>query len=82
MCTEYKLEDYSSNDYSNFMNNLSQVSPQYTTLEGWKCDISGISSFDDLPENAKKYVEYLQGILNTKIRIVSIGPERNQIIKL
>ena len=82
VCTEYKLEDYSSNDYSNFMNNLSQVSPQYTTLEGWKCDISGISSFADLPENAKKYVEYLQGILNTKIGIVSIGPERNQIIKL
>ena len=82
MCTEYKLDDYSSNDYSNFMNNLSAVSPQYTTLEGWKCDISGISSFKNLPENAKKYVEYLQEILNTKIGIVSIGPERNQIIKL
>ena len=64
------------------LDNLNDVSPKYKTLQGWKCDISKISSFNDLPMNAKKYVQYLEEVLNTKIGIISIGPERNQIIKL
>ena len=82
VCVEYKLENMISNDYSCFMNRLNEISPIYETLKGWECNISKISSFNELPDNAKKYVQYLEGLLNTKITIISIGPERNQIIKI
>ena len=78
----HSLSQALSNDYSCFMNRLNEISPIYETLKGWECNISKISSFNELPDNAKKYVQYLEGLLNTKITIISIGPERNQIIKI
>ena len=78
----YKLDSNESNDYSNFMNHLDKVSPIYKRLDGWEGDISKIKTFKDLPKNAKQYIDYLESFLNTKITIISIGPERNQIIKI
>ena len=51
-------------------------------MDGWNCDIANINAFKNLPMNAQKYVEYLQKVLNVKVKIISIGPERNQIIQL
>jgi len=81
VCTQYKLDDSISNDYSNFMHNLDSVSPIYETINGWGSNIENAKLFTDLPENAQKYVEYLQELLEVKIKIVSIGPKRNQIIE-
>ena len=64
------------------MNNLEYVQPVYKEFKGWKCDISTINGYNDLPENAKKYIEYIQNLLNAKITIISIGPKRNQVIEL
>ena len=82
VCTQYKLDDSISNDYSNFMHNLDSVSPIYETINGWGSNIENAKLFTDLPENAQKYVEYLQELLEVKIKIVSIGPKRNQIIEI
>lgn len=59
---------------------LYQAEPVYTYLDGWKCDISAISSYDNLPEEAKCYVDFVETQLNLPITMVSIGPERNQIL--
>ena len=71
-----------SNDYSEFMNSLDDVNPIYKELKGWNCDISNVKSYNELPTNAKHYIEYIQNILDTKITIISVGPKRNQVIEL
>ena len=82
ICTSYKNNQIESNDYSEFMNDLENVQPIYKEFKGWTGDISSASSYDELPENAKIYIQYIQELLNTKIKIISIGPKRNQVIEL
>tara|TARA_B100001057_G_C22556464_1_gene835484 strand:+ start:18 stop:506 length:489 start_codon:yes stop_codon:yes gene_type:complete len=82
ICTDYSFKDLKSKDYSDFMNNLDSAIPKYETLPGWNCDISKIKNFKDLPSNAKNYIKYLESLLNCDIKIISVGPNRNQVIKL
>ena len=56
------------------------LEPVYETHKGWKQDITGITVYDKLPENAKKYLERLEELLETPISIVSVGPDREQTI--
>jgi adenylosuccinate synthase len=51
-----------------------------TTMPGWKCDISGARKWEDLPEAAQKYVEYVEKAIGCRITYVSVGPERDSII--
>jgi adenylosuccinate synthase len=48
----------------------------------WEGDISGITSYDDLPNNAKSYIQYVSDIAKVKISLVSVGSRRNQTIHL
>ena len=57
-----------------------QVEPIYETLEGWKTSTKGINKFDDLPENAKKYVKKIETFINAKILSISTSPERKDTI--
>ena len=82
VCTAYKNNKNESNDYSEFMNSLDDVNPIYKEFKGWNCDISNVKSYNELPTNAKHYIEYIQNILDTKITIISVGPKRNQVIEL
>ena len=52
----------------------------YDELDGWKEDITQIKNYEDLPENCKKYVEYIENKLKCKISMISVGPERSQNI--
>ena len=57
-----------------------QVEPIYETLEGWKTSTKGFNNFDDLPENAKKYVKRIETFINVKISSISTSPERKDTI--
>ena len=59
---------------------LRECKPVYATLSGWKQDISGCKTYDELPENAKKYVEFIEKEVGVPIVIVSTGPDKNQTI--
>ncbi len=59
---------------------LNKAKPVLTYLDGWKCDISGIKNYADLPENAKKYVEFVEEKLGYPVTLVSNGPKRDDII--
>lgn len=59
---------------------LEKAKPVYKVLPGWKCDIRGISKYEDLPENARNYVEFIEKEIGYPITIVSNGPKRNEII--
>ena len=60
---------------------LFHAKPVYVELPGWKdVDITGCRSYDELPENARKYVEYIEEITGVRASIVSVGPDRDQTI--
>tara|TARA_B100001250_G_scaffold407705_1_gene428896 strand:+ start:724 stop:2016 length:1293 start_codon:yes stop_codon:yes gene_type:complete len=57
-----------------------KVKPVYKTFEGWKSSTAGIKKFDELPKNAKTYINELQNFIETKISCISTSPERNDTI--
>ncbi len=59
---------------------LNRAKPVYTYLDGWKCDISGIRRYEDLPENARRYVEFVEQQIGCPITMISNGPKRDDII--
>lgn len=79
ICVSYdiggsKTEDFPTTQY------LETAKPVYITMPGWKENITSITRFNDLPENAKNYVLKIEELVKTKIKYVSVGPERNQLI--
>lgn len=70
--------DYGPIDYQTF--NTSDM--KYIEMEGWKSSTVGITNYDELPENAKKYIKTIEEISKTKVVMISTGPSRDQIIVL
>jgi len=56
------------------------LDPIYETMDGWKQNISEIKNYDDLPENAKKYIKRLEELIGVKISIISVGADRDETI--
>lgn len=79
ICTGY---EYEGEVYRDFLttDKLYKAKPVYTTLPGWKSDIRGITDYNDLPKEAKDYVEFIEKELGVKISMVSNGPKRNEIL--
>jgi len=80
VCTGYKTESRILNDFPCSIKELQNIEPQYIELDGWNCDISSIDKYENLPENAKKYISYIEKELRVPVSIVSIGPARNETI--
>lgn len=59
---------------------LEKCTPVYVTLPGWKCDVRGIRKYAGLPENARKYIEFIEKQIAAPVTMVSNGPEREAII--
>ena len=59
---------------------LEKAKPVLTTLPGWNCDIRGIKKYEDLPENCRKYIEFVEEQIGYPITLVSNGPARDDII--
>ena len=59
---------------------IDKAKPVYEVLPGWACDISGIKEYDKLPENCRKYIEFIEKELGVPITMVSNGPKRTDII--
>ena len=79
ICTGY---EYEGKVYTDFLttDKLYKAKPVYETLPGWKCDIRGIKNYDELPKEAKAYVEFIEKQLGVKISMVSNGPGRHEIL--
>ncbi|MDD7193744.1 MAG: adenylosuccinate synthase [Clostridiaceae bacterium] len=61
---------------------LDRAKPVYEYVDGWQCDISACKSFGGLPENAQKYIEYIQNKVSCPIKYVSVGAEREQYFEM
>ena len=76
----YKNGDEIINDYPYEQSMLYDAQPVYDTFEGWSEDITSVKKFNDLPENAKKYINAIEEYIQIPITFISVGPERNQNI--
>lgn len=79
VCTAYEVDGEIINDFPTTAI-LKKCKPVFTTLKGWHSDIRGIKNYDELPDEAKAYVEFIEKQLGHKIDMVSNGPEREAII--
>ena len=79
VCVQYEVNGEKTDEFP-FPCLLNDAKPVIEYLEGWKCDISGIRNWEDLPEAAKRYVEYIEEKIGCHIGYVSVGPERDSII--
>ena len=79
VCAHYRL-DGKITDAFPFPSLLNDAEPVTEYMEGWKCDISGVRTWEDLPVQAQKYVLYLEQAIGCHIGYVSVGPERDSII--
>jgi adenylosuccinate synthase len=60
---------------------MHDVTPIYEELPGWQSDLSGFTSFDDLPKNAQGYIAFLSKTTGIKISVVGVGPGRDQFVQ-
>ena len=80
VCTGYKIDAEETNIYPTDPDDLEKIEPVYEEFSGWTEDIAGIRSYDDLPENAKIYLDFIKQYLALPIKIVSVGPKRDETI--
>ncbi len=80
MCVSYELDGNRIDYLPAAVDDQLRVKPIYKTFEGWKTSTKGIKNFNDLPENAKKYISELEKFIETKVSSISTSPERNDTI--
>ena len=80
LCVGYKNGDEVIADYPYQQSILYNAQPVYETFEGWEEDITSIKNFEELPENAKKYINAIENFIEIPITFISVGPERKQNI--
>ncbi|WP_026895394.1 adenylosuccinate synthase [Clostridiisalibacter paucivorans] len=79
ICTGYELNGEIIRDFPASLTTLGKCSPVYEELDGWsEEEILGVTSFDQLPENAKKYIQRIEELSGVNVDIVSIGPKRSE----
>ncbi len=78
VCTGYEIDGQVTNIFPTTPS-LLRAKPVFTTLPGWKCDIRGCKNYQDLPENAKAYVDFLEEHIGAPITLVSSGPKREEM---
>lgn len=80
ICTSYKIGSRMVKDYPASLEELVRCTPVYETMKGWDDDLSHAKKWKDLPANAQKYLKRLEKLLETRIKIVSVGSKRSQTI--
>ena len=79
VCVGYELDGTVSMDFP-VTPDLQRATPVYETLPGWKTDVKDVRTYSDLPENCRKYVEFIEERIGTPLRMLSNGPHRDAII--
>jgi len=78
ICTAYKFEGKIYNEFPSSVKVLAGCEPVYEELSGWKKDTTKVTSYLQLPKNAKNYLKRMQALLKTKIVLISVGCDRKQ----
>ena len=78
ICTAYELDGETITEYPANLDQLRRCKPIFEELPGWTEDITGCRTLEELPENARKYLERISELCNVRISIFSVGPDREQ----
>jgi adenylosuccinate synthase len=79
VCVAYEIDGVQTKEFP-VTRLLQKAKPVYVKLPGWKCDIRGISKYEDLPANCRNYIEFIEKEIGYPITMVSNGPGRDDII--
>ena len=80
ICRAYRLGDREVTFFPSDVKDLSSVECIYETASGWDEDLSGVTSYEDLPKNTRDYIQMIENIVKVRISIVGVGPKRSQAI--
>jgi adenylosuccinate synthase len=80
VCTGYRYKDEIIKDFPASLAILDACEPIYVTFKGWDVDISNVTDFEALPQEAKEYIAFIEDYLALPIKMISIGPKRSQTI--
>ncbi|MEM7310203.1 MAG: adenylosuccinate synthase [Planctomycetota bacterium] len=76
----YEIDGVRHETYPAAVSSIENVKPVYTTRRGWRTDLTAVRRFEDLPEAAQDYVRWLEREVGVPIVLISVGPERDQVI--
>lgn len=82
LCVGYKYNGDILTEFPSQIDILENCEPLYESMDGWLADTSKVKRYEDFPENAKKYIERISSLTETKIEFMAVGPERDQIVVL
>ncbi|GAB4339558.1 MAG: adenylosuccinate synthase [Calditrichia bacterium] len=80
ICTAYKLGGELIEEFPASVSALEECEPVYHQLPGWNSDTSEAREWDDLPANARRYIEFIESALDVPVKIISVGPGRSKTI--
>jgi adenylosuccinate synthase len=80
VCSAYRIDDKIICDFPTDPSTLKECLPVYDDLPGWKEDVSGVTSYEELPTNAKDYVKHISEVVGVPVALVSVGRGREQTI--
>jgi adenylosuccinate synthase len=82
LCVAYECEGERTVDFPNDLGRLAKCRPVYETLPGWKVDIAGARTYQDLPDNAQRYVRRIEELVEAPLSHLLVGRQRDQSILL
>ena len=82
VCVAYELDGERVDHFPSSISRLERVQPVYETLPGWKADTTGALRLEDLPPNARSYLDRLSELVDVPVGMLSLGPKRHQTIRM
>ena len=82
VCTAYELNGEVIHTFPSDIDSLNAAKPVYEYMKGFKCDISGCRTKEDLPNDALEYIQYIEKVIECPVKYVSVGAERDAYIKM
>ncbi|HEX9007191.1 MAG TPA: adenylosuccinate synthase [Bacteroidota bacterium] len=82
MCVAYEQRGKRLKHFPTDLRTLEEVTPVYESFPGWKTSLTGVARYEDLPDNARRYLERMATLTGTRLWVISTGPRRDQTVTL
>jgi adenylosuccinate synthase len=80
IATAYRVNGKLTEDFPMTLTEIEQAEPVYERLPGWEEDLTGCRRFEDLPPNARSYIERVEALAGVPVELLSVGPGRDETI--
>jgi adenylosuccinate synthase len=80
VASAWRIDGKLVHDFPMTLEEIERAEPVYEVMPGWSEDITGVRSYPQLPDNARRYVERIEALVGVPIDVISVGPDRDQTI--